>query len=1045
MLYKQNKSEKLNTELFKNPTAEYRGTPFWSWNTKLNDQMLLEQIEYFKQMGMGGFYMHVRTGMETVYLSDEYMHFIKLCNNRAKELGLNCWLYDEDRWSSGSAGGTVSKDFKLRARFLMLTQDNFLERSDFFADYDEFCRLADEGKRPHGYFMAKYGIKLNSDGLLSEYKRIGLDEQYEGDVWYAFMYAHDSCGWYNGESYIDTLNKKAVEKFRDTTHEAYYKNVGDDFGKSIHAIFTDEPQVSRRSYLNNSTDTNNVILTFTDDFDDTYKAAYGDSILDKLPELVWEKPNNGCAKTRYNYMNHISERFSTSFAGTLGEWCDNHNIALAGHMMEEPTLHSQSDSLGEAMRNYRSFKIPGIDMLCDRMEYTTAKQVQSAVRQYGREAMISELYGVTGWDYNFMGHKRQGDWQAALGVTLRVHHLTWVSMRGEAKRDYPASIGYQSPWYKEYKFIEDHFARLNTALTRGTPCVRVGVIHPIESFWMFCGPNDKTAQMRNELDAQFLGLTHSLCNSGIDFDFIAESLFPELCTSVQNPISVGKCKYDCIVVPNVKTLRSTTLERLETFAKAGGKVILMGDAPSMIDALPSNKAELAAKDWVQINPDNNSLIDELADYRFVEFENSALNRREATIVHQVRDDGDDKWLFFCHGDDQSKTQGYDPLKPTKLTVTINGEYSLTEYDTLTGNIFTPAYTVQNGKTVINRNMYAQDSVLLKLTPKNGDSVVLGDAPALARPKGDGIALSGGVDYTLDEPNAILLDFAEYAFDGEEYSKEKVDSIIISDFGRQRFYAQYGDQSTVQPWVPMPDDLKNDKGHTIKRRFTFHTDITLNNALLALEETEDAKIVINGEQIPVNITGYYVDKCIKTVPLPKIEPGEVIVEIEIPFFLRGRTEWCYVLGDFGVKVDGDTVTAVSKAEKLSFNSIVNQTLPFYTGNVTYHIPFTENEGANRTLQVKDFGGAAVKVELDSKPIGIIATAPYCINLGDVTKGEHIINITVYGTRYNGFGPLHNSNDNYGWWGPDSWRIHNTDMWTNSYNLHPAGLTANPVIY
>ena len=56
-------------------------------------------------------------------------------------------------------------------------------------------------------------------------------------------------------------------------------------------------------------------------------------------------------------------------------------------------------------------------------------------------------------------------------------------MAGEAKRDFPASIGYQSPWYKEYPLIENYFARLNKALRRGTPHVRLGVIHPIESYW----------------------------------------------------------------------------------------------------------------------------------------------------------------------------------------------------------------------------------------------------------------------------------------------------------------------------------------------------------------------------------------------------------------------------------------------------------------------------------------------------------------------------------------------------------------------------------
>jgi hypothetical protein len=141
---------------------------------------------------------------------------------------------------------------------------------------------------------------------------------------------------------------------------------------------------------------------------------------------------------------------------------------LTGHMMEEPTLESQTHALGEAMRSYRSFQFPGIDMLCDRHEFTTAKQAQSAARQNGIAGTLSELYGVTNWDYDFRGHKLQGDWQAALGVTVRVPHLSWVSMNGEAKRDYPSTFNYQSPWYKEYPYVEDHFARIASVLTRGS-------------------------------------------------------------------------------------------------------------------------------------------------------------------------------------------------------------------------------------------------------------------------------------------------------------------------------------------------------------------------------------------------------------------------------------------------------------------------------------------------------------------------------------------------------------------------------------------------
>ena len=76
-------------------------------------------------------------------------------------------------------------------------------------------------------------------------------------------------------------------------------------------------------------------------------------------------------------------------------------------------------------------------------------------------------------------------------------------MAGEAKRDFPASIGYQSPWYKEYPLIENYFARLNKALRRGTPHVRLGVIHPIESYWLYWGPKNQTSGIREEMDENF--------------------------------------------------------------------------------------------------------------------------------------------------------------------------------------------------------------------------------------------------------------------------------------------------------------------------------------------------------------------------------------------------------------------------------------------------------------------------------------------------------------------------------------------------------------
>lgn len=124
MLYPKNKEKQLSPELFANPTSEYRGTPFWAWNGKLSREELLRQIRVFKKMGLGGFHMHVRTGMDSPYLNEEFMDFIRFCIRTAKDEQMLAWLYDEDRWPSGTAGGRVTDGKPENARkSLLLTPD----------------------------------------------------------------------------------------------------------------------------------------------------------------------------------------------------------------------------------------------------------------------------------------------------------------------------------------------------------------------------------------------------------------------------------------------------------------------------------------------------------------------------------------------------------------------------------------------------------------------------------------------------------------------------------------------------------------------------------------------------------------------------------------------------------------------------------------------------------------------------------------------------------------------------------------------------------
>lgn len=1026
----------LTKEVFQNPGKEYRGTPFWAWNCKMTEAEVDHIINTMKDMGMGGVHIHCRTGLKNPYLGEEFLQLVKYTNEKCKAYDMLTWLYDEDRWPSGAGGGYVTKNHEYRMRFLV-----------FAPERQEKKRFEEEGLHSTGQavrsnervYLGRYQIKLEN-GYLADYAKVNEKELLEDGYqeWFAYMEISGDNPWFNNQAYLNTLDKKAVERFVEVTHEKYYAILKEEFGKSVPAIFTDEPQFSHKQTLGFAEDRNEVILPFTDDLEETFKAAYGHSLIEHLPELFWELGEKKVSRIRYEYHDHISERFTEAFADTIGAWCKEHGIMLTGHMMEEEGLRSQTAALGEAMRSYRSFELPGVDMLCDKRELSTVKQAQSAAHQYGRLGVLSEIYGVTNWDFDFRRHKLAGDWQAALGVTVRVPHLTWTSMEGEAKRDYPASIGYQSPWYKEYPLIENHFARVNSVLTRGTPHVRVGVIHPIESYWLYWGPKEQTEGIRSELDRQFHELIEWLLYGMVDFDFISESLLSDLNEGQKEnqSLKVGSMQYDAILIPNCRTLRATTLNILESFVKRGGKVIFAGEPPLYEDAYPSDRGKKLAERTEEIPFGKVFILQSLEKYReiIIRDENG---KESSNMIYQMRREGENRWLFLCH----VKTDKIDPELnmdipiAEHLRITIKGEWKLTHYNTMNGQIEEIGCEYEKGNTILYREMYAQDSFLLQMEPGKRERVF--DKPQ-KEPHATDIKIPVKAEIILDEPNVSILDIAEYKFDDGDWQDEeeilKIDNKFRKVLGYPRRMEAY-----AQPWT---NDREERFEHTLSLRYKIHAECNLNDIKLASELDEGARIFLDDREIPNVQTGWYTDHSIRTVILPEISRGEHVLMVEIPYNSRVNVEAMFLLGTFSVSVFGCYQTLEAAKNCIGYADMTRQGYPFYGGNLTYRIPFITH-GGEVIVQASMYRAPLLSLKVDGESTGYIYISPYQVNIGKLNPGKHLLELTVYGSRINTFGCLHNCNQKEEWIGPNAWRTTGV-QWSYEYQIKPMGLLKAPVL-
>jgi len=1020
---------------FRNPDSMLRGAPFWAWNCRLDTDELLRQIDIFAEMGIGGFHMHARTGLDTEYLSDEFMAKVRACCEHAARKGMRAWLYDEDRWPSGGAGGLVTCDPAYRARYLLFTPTAYGQSRQGGNAVDS---RASGGRTEEGQLLGGYAVRLDANGCLAAYRRVDAatySAAADETMWYAYREVSAPSSWFNNEAYVDTLNPAAIARFVEVTHQRYLEKVGEYFGNTVPAIFTDEPQFTHKGQLGRAADKRDITMPFTDDFPESFHAAYGGDILDYLPELFWELPDGHASVWRYRYHDHVSERFAAAFADTVGNWCQANGIALTGHMMEEPSLSSQTAALGEAMRSYRSFQIPGIDVLCDWMEseYNTAKQAQSAAHQFGCSGVLSELYGVTNWTFDFAGHKRQGDWQAALGVLYRVHHLTWVSMAGEAKRDYPASIGYQSPWYSEYAVVEDHFARVGSVLSRGEPVVRIGVIHPVESFWLCWGPLEQTLAQRQQRDQKFSDLTRWLLYDFADFDFISESLLPQQNSgdgsSAGSGFAVGRMRYDVVLVPSMRTMRASTLARLQEFAAAGGKLIFVGEVPSLVDALPSPAVQQLAARCQQIAFDRIDLLTSLSAYHDVRLL-TGTGVQAHGFVHQLRREADELYLFICNTSKENPCYG--------LSICITGNWQVTQLDSATGETTAIGALYREGQTVVPWDCPAHGSRLLSLTP--GKSQL----PLAAAPQfGEVARLQDPVPVTLSEPNVLLLDSAECRIGNNNWQPCRHilqwDPIVRAELG-----APPVDGHMAQPWT---DREPLQVLAEVRLRFTINSEVDVAAPQLALENAATSTIYLDGCPVAKNITGYFTDKAIQTVALPAITAGEHILEVAVAYTRKTYLEWCYLLGDFGVRVVGRDATITAPVRQLAFADWTQQGLPFYGGNVTFHCQLTA-DGRPTAVRVPHFAGPLVKAVLaDGSKALPLPFAPFRAELGALAAGEHQLDLTVFGNRANCFGQVHNmagrKDANYKWWGPGSWRTQG-DGWVDQYLLYPMGLLGAPIV-
>lgn len=514
-------TNKLKTALC-GDLREYKSIPFWSWNNFLDEEELKKQIEDMHRAGIGGFIMHARTGLKEEYLGEKWFSCVEVCLDKARELNMEAWIYDENGWPSGFVGGKLLEIEEFRARYLEYSIGEF--------DKAAFVNYIDNNGEYERVFKAVNNVE--------KYHRIYLKVS---------------------PANTDILNPEVVTAFITETHEQYYARFKERFGKEFVGFFTDEPQYFRWG------------TPYTHCVENAFEKT-GEDVRDGL---IWlfVQDERGYA-FRQKYFKELNRLYVENFYKRINQWCNDHNCKLTGHSIEEKSLGAQMWGGADVMTTYVEESIPAIDWLGRRCGNELApKQLGSVATQFGIKHTLTETFACAGYDVTPKELKSIGDFQYFNGVNKLCQHLYPYSMARGGKTDHPPVFSPHGNWFEGFKDFNDYFTRLGYIISNTEENCDIAIISPLRDVWSeFVKAQDVKSVA--SIDEKFKMILEKLRCNGITFQVIDETILAQYGRVEEGSLIVGKKAYQTVLVPERKNIARETLSILSKF---DGRLCVLSD------------------------------------------------------------------------------------------------------------------------------------------------------------------------------------------------------------------------------------------------------------------------------------------------------------------------------------------------------------------------------------------------------------------------------------------------------------------------------------
>jgi len=950
---------------FAAPPREYSSAPLWVWNDMLTEEQVVGTLRDLAGQKVRQAFVHPRPGLMTPYLSEDWFRLWKAALREAERLDMNIWIYDENSYPSGFAGGFVPEVMpESRGKGLEIREQESPIK------IDENCVAV---------------FKPVQDGYENVTKQAKAEGQLpQGKYLVASLRWAGVSPWHGGKFYVNLLTPGVTQKFLEITMDAYTRNIGDQYGKRVLGAFTDEPEILPAGGL-----------PWADDLPQVFQKRWGYDLMDNLPSLV--RPVGDWRRVRHNYEQVLLDLFIERWAKPYYEYCDRHGIEFTGHYWEHewPNCLMSPDN----MAMYAWHQRPSIDTLMNQYDEGThaqfgnvrsVKELSSVANQLGRPRTLCEAYGAGGWDLRFEDMKRIGDWLYVLGVNTLDEHLSYITIRGARKRDHPQSFSYHEPWWRAYHVMAEYFTRLSMVMSQGQQVNRILVLEPTTTAWMYQGDPARL----NEVGNRFQQMLIALERAQVEYDIGCEDIIARHGSADGARLKIGQRAYDTVVLPPLtENLNGRTMELLTACAEADGVVLCCGEAPSRVDGSTSDRGEAAAKGsgWKRVEA--SEVPGMLLARTKNEFAIERDNGDKGNLFHHRRVIDDGEFLLLVNTSIDAASAGS----------VISSAQGVEHWDSASAK--TSAYPFQKVDAGVKARFELPPcgSLLLFLSKK---AATPAKQPARTV---KAIEATGGLEIAPLEDNVLTLDYVDVTAQGE--TKKNLYFYKASQFA----FAKNGMERN--PWdssVQFRDELIKktfDAGSGFEATYRFTIEQRVPERLsIVIERPDLYTITCNGQPVSAEKGAWWLDKSFGKIDVAKAaKVGDNVVTIKAsPFTIYHELEPAYLLGTFTL-TPGDSGFVVVGGSKpsLALGSWKSQGYPMYATGVSYSRKFNIQKPTGQyVVELGKWYGSVAEVLVNGKSAGYVACQPWQCDVTKLVKaGANTVEVRVIGTLKNTLGPHH----------------------------------------